>query len=310
MRKDIFPSVKEALPVVVLTALFLLLTAVCIGLRTEHLLMTGLFLILFFAGKTTRKLAVALLPFIIFGISYDWMRVYPNYEVNPIDVQGLYEAEKSLFGISIDGTRLIPCEYFAQNHCTVGDFFAGIFYLCWVPVPIAFGLWLYLKSERKVYLRFAMVFLLVNLIGFAGYYIHPAAPPWYAMNYGFEPVLNTPGNVAGLGRFDELLGCSVFHSIYGRNANVFAAVPSLHAAYMVVAVAYAIMGRCKKWLIALFSVIMAGIWWTAVYSGHHYLIDVMLGISCALLGVLVFEQGLMKWGAFKRFFERYSRYIG
>ena len=31
--------------------------------RTEHLLMTGLFLILFFAGKTTRKLAVALLPF-------------------------------------------------------------------------------------------------------------------------------------------------------------------------------------------------------------------------------------------------------
>lgn len=155
-------------------------------------------------------MAVALLPFIIFGISYDWMRVYPNYEVNPIDVQGLYEAEKSLFGISIDGTRLIPCEYFAQNHCTVGDFFAGIFYLCWVPVPIAFGLWLYLKGERKVYLRFAMVFLLVNLIGFAGYYIHPAAPPWYAMNYGFEPVLNTPGNVAGLGRFDELLGCSVF----------------------------------------------------------------------------------------------------
>ena len=101
-----------------------------------------------------------------------------------------------------------------------------------------------------------------------------------------------------------------FHSIYGRNANVFAAVPSLHAAYMVVAVAYAIMGRCKKWLIALFSVIMAGIWWTAVYSGHHYLIDVMLGISCALLGILVFEQGLMKWGVFKRFFERYSRYIG
>ena len=122
MRKDIFPSVKEALPVVVLTALFLLLTAVCIGLRTEHLLMTGLFLILFFAGKTTRKLAVALLPFIIFGISYDWMRVYPNYEVNPIDVQGLYEAEKSLFGISIDGTRLIPCRYILPllgscSHC-------------------------------------------------------------------------------------------------------------------------------------------------------------------------------------------------
>ena len=102
--------------------------------------------------------------------------------------------------------------------------------------------------------------------------------------------------MAGLGRFDELLGCSIFNSIYGRNANVFAAVPSLHAAYMVVALAYAVMDRSKKWLIALFAVIMVGI-------------DVMLGISCALLGIFVFEKGLMKWGAFGRFFERYSRYI-
>ena len=234
MKNSLFPSVREAVLVIVITAFFLILTAVCIGLRPEHFLMAGVFLVLFFAG---------------------------------------------------------------------------IFYLCWVPVPIAFGLWLYLKGDRKVYLRFAMVFLLVNLIGFAGYYIHPAAPPWYAMNYGFEPILDTPGNVAGLGRFDELLGCSIFNSIYGRNANVFAAVPSLHAAYMVVALAYAVMDRSKKWLIALFAVIMVGIWWTAVYSGHHYLIDVMLGISCALLGIFVFEKGLMKWGAFGRFFERYSRYI-
>ena len=298
MKNSLFPSVREAVLVIVITAFFLILTAVCIGLRPEHFLMAGVFLVLFFAGQTTRKLAVALLPFFIFGISYDWMRVYPNYQVNPIDVKGLYEAEKSLFGLSVDGAVLIPCEYFALNHCPVADFFAGIFYLCWVPVPIAFGLWLYLKGDRKVYLRFAMVFLLVNLIGFAGYYIHPAAPPWYAMNYGFEPILDTPGNVAGLGRFDELLGCSIFNSIYGRNANVFAAVPSLHAAYMVVALAYAVMDRSKKWLIALFAVIMVGIWWTAVYSGHHYLIDVMLGISCALLGIFVFEKGLMKWGAF------------
>lgn len=310
MKLSFLPPVREALSVLVVSSLFLLLTGVFVGIRPEHFLMVGLFLLLFFAGKTTRKLAVALLPFIIFGVSYDWMRVWPNYEVNPIDVRGLYEAEKSLFGIHIDGQTLIPCEYFALHHCSVADFMAGIFYLCWVPVPIAFGLWLYFKGKRNLYLRFSMVFLLVNLIGFAGYYIHPAAPPWYAMNYGFEPVLSTPGNVAGLGRFDELLGITVFEGIYGRNANVFAAVPSLHAAYMVVALAYAIMGRCRRWLIAVFAFIMVGIWWTAVYSGHHYLIDVSLGIGCALLGILVFEQGLMRWGAFRRFFGKYTGYIG
>ena len=303
------PTRRETVIVLTLTTLFLALTGTFVGLRPEHLLMVALYLVLFFGSLPTRKLAVALLPFALFGISYDWMRVYPNYEANPIDVKELYSLEKSLFGIATEGETLIPCEYFARHHCAVADILAGIFYLCWVPVPIAFGVWLYLKGRRELYLRFSMVFLLVNLIGFAGYYLHPAAPPWYAISYGFEPILNTPGNVAGLGRFDELTGLGIFHSIYGRNANVFAAVPSLHAAYMVVALAYAIMGRCSKGLIALFAVIMVGIWWTAVYSSHHYIIDVTLGIGCALLGILVFEKGLMLSDRFNRFFRRYETYI-
>ncbi len=303
------PALKESLLASIISLVFLSLTALFIGLRTEHFLIVGLFLFLFFAGVSSRKLAVALLPFILFGISYDWMRVYPNYRVHTIDIEGLYSAEKSLFGISVNGGLLIPCEYFALHHWPIADFLAGVFYLCWVPVPILFGLWLYFKGYRRNYLRFSMVFLFVNLIGFAGYYIYPAAPPWYAMNYGFNPVLNTPGNVAGLGRFDALIGINVFHSIYGRNANVFAAVPSLHAAYMVITLTYAKINRCKNWLIALFAVIMVGIWWTAVYSGHHYLIDVLLGIFCALLGIFLFEKILMSWKVFKFFFSRYEKYI-
>ena len=302
-------SAKEIGTVIGGISIFLILTAAFIGLRFEHVLMAVLYLILFFAGIPTRKLAVALLPFAIFGISYDWMRICPNYQVNPIDVAGLYNLEKSLFGVTDNGALLIPCEYFAQHHWAAADLFAGIFYLCWVPVPIAFGIWLYLTKSREIYLRFAMVFLFVNLIGFMGYYIHPAAPPWYAINYGFEPILDTPGNVAGLGRFDELTGLTVFNSIYGRNANVFAAVPSLHAAYMVVALVYAIIRRCKWYVITLFSVIMVGIWATAVYSCHHYIIDVLLGIACALLGVFLFEKGLMKLSGFRKFFDRYYRYI-
>ena len=94
-----------------------------------------------------------------------------------------------------------------------------------------------------------------------------------------------------------------------HNANVFAAVPSLHAAYMVVALVYAIIGKCRWYVITLFSIIMVGIWGTAIYSCHHYIIDVLLGISCALIGWLVFEYILMRIPAFKRFFERYYTYI-
>lgn len=54
---------------------------------------------------------------------------------------------------------------------------------------------------------------------------------------------------------------------------------------------------------------MAGIWGTAIYSCHHYIIDVLLGISCALLGWLFFEYGLMKIRGFRNFFDRYYQYI-
>lgn len=271
--------------------------------------MYSLYLIVLYVAlllvKPTRRLALALLPWFVFACSYDWMRLLPNYEVNPIDVAGLYNTEKTLFGISTAGGVLTPCEYFAIHHCSAADIMAGVFYLCWVPVPIAFALYLYIKGRKLDYLRFSFCFLLVNLMGFCGYYIHPAAPPWYAMNYGFTPVLNTPGNVAGLGRFDQLVGLPVFHSIYGKNANVFAAVPSLHAAYMLITTYYAMVSRQRKTLVVLFAVICMGIWWTAVYSGHHYVIDVTLGIMTAIIGILLLEKILLKVSSVRRFTERY-----
>ena len=55
--------------------------------------MFSIYIILFYAVllaiKPTRKLALALTPWLIFACSYDWMRLLPNYEVNPIDVRGL-----------------------------------------------------------------------------------------------------------------------------------------------------------------------------------------------------------------------------
>ncbi len=309
LRQHQFPSTAAWLSTLAIMAIYLLATALCIGLRSEHVLITVLFLTLYFASDYTRKLAVALLPFIIFAVSYDWMRLCPNYTVNAIDVKGLHDLELSLFGMH-DGDKLvIPGAYFYQHHVAVADFLSGIFYLCWVPVPIAFGLYLFVSKSRKMYLHFSIAFLLINLIGFAGYYIHPAAPPWYTILYGFDPIINTPGNTAGLARFDSMTGLHIFSSIYGRNANVFAAVPSLHASYMVVTLWYAVKNRCKPFTIALFSIIMVGIWCTAVYSAHHYIIDVLLGIACALIGILLLEKGLMRISWFKKFIDKYFNFI-
>ena len=258
------------------------------------------------ALKPTRKLALALTPWLIFACSYDWMRLLPNYEVNPIDVRGLYDAEKALFGIGTEAARQIPGEFFGQHHCAVADFMAGLFYLCWVPVPLGFGIYLYLKGDKRSYLHFSLAFLFVNLLGFCGYYIHPAAPPWYVMEHGFEPVLGTPGNVAGLARFDSLVGINVFHSIYSNNSNVFAAVPSLHAAYMLITTFYAAWSHQHKATVAVFAFICLGIWWTAVYTGHHYVIDVLLGIATTVIGIALLEKLLLRMPAVKSGLEKYT----
>ncbi len=310
MKMNSKVTLKESLVMLCALAVWLAVTALCVGFRTEHIWLALLIAALFFACRPTRRLVVALLPFIVFGISYDWMNIVHNYEVNPVDIRGLYESEKQLFGITaVDGTLLTPNEFFALHRTALMDFLGGVFYLCWVPVPIIFGLWMYFSGKVKPYLHFALVFLLVNLIGFAGYYIHPAAPPWYVALHGFDFRLGVPGDVAGLGAFDEMTGLGVFHGLYGRNANVFAAVPSLHSAYTLVAFIYAMRSRSGlPWTLAL-GIITAGIWFTAVYTSHHYIIDVLLGITTALAGFLLFEYVLMRVPAFSRFIGRYAAYV-
>ena len=304
-----FPPLQECIITISIIIVFIILTSVFIGLRSEHIILIFFFTLLFFLNKDSRKLAAALLPFLIFGISYDWLRVFPNYTVNPVDVEVLYNMEKSIFGIVDKGMKIIPSEYFVKHQHPVADFFSGIFYLGWVPIPLIFGFYLYIKKKKEVFLRFAQVFLFTNLLGFVCYYIYPAAPPWYAMEYGFEADITTPSNMAGLSRFDYLINFPLFASIYGRNSNVFAALPSLHSSYLLITLFYSIKGRSPIPIIAVIAIFMTGIWATAVYTAHHYVIDVLAGIACAFAGIYLYERGLMKLPFFRRFFNKYLNYI-
>jgi membrane-associated phospholipid phosphatase len=45
-----------------------------------------------------------------------------------------------------------------------------------------------------------------------------------------------------------------------------------------------------------------------VYTGHHYVLDVLMGVFCAVLGLLAFEA-LLRWAPFRRAVRRYQRAI-
>jgi uncharacterized membrane protein YeaQ/YmgE (transglycosylase-associated protein family) len=158
-------------------------------------------------------------------------------------------------------------------------------------------------KNKPLFLQFSLTFVLINMLGFVVYYIYPAAPPWFVQQYGMEFLPGTPGNTAGLSRFDSLTGTSIFKSLYAKGSNVFAAMPSLHSAYPVAVLYYGLKNRSAWWANLFFGVVMAGIWCAAVYSSHHYVLDVLAGIVTAILGIVLFQQWLMRSGWFQRFYQ-------
>jgi hypothetical protein len=235
------------------------------------------------------------------------MKAFPNYNYNTVHIADLYNLEKRIFGINFNGKLLTPNEYWRVNGTTFLDVLTGIFYLCWVPVPLAFAGFLFFKN-RKQFLYFSMTFVLINLIGFVIYYLYPAAPPWYVEYHGFVFHAHTPGNTAGLAKFDQYFHAGIFKSIYSKGSNVFAAMPSLHSSYPVVVVYYGIKNKLGKVNI-LFAIVMLGIWFTAVYASHHYILDVLAGITCALTGIFLFNLIVKKSKTFDVFINKYEQAI-
>jgi len=279
---------KNILINLLVISLYLAWMSVVDYVKPDHVFLVTIWLFVFYATKKSRQFILGFSVFIVFWIVYDSMRIIPNYEVSTVHIQEPYELEKLLFGITYHENLVTLNEYFLNVNNAVLDFLSGFFYLNWMPVPIGFGVYLF-YSDKALFLKYSFAFLLVNLIGFTIYYLYPAAPPWYVQNYGFDLQYGILGNRAGLERFDNLIGVSIFESIYNKNANVLAAIPSLHSAYPIIVLYYAFKKGIKKSVKALFVLFLFGIWFSAIYSSHHYVVDVLAGITTAIVSLIIFE---------------------
>lgn len=307
VKNDGAINIRVVLTVSLISIAYLLLSILIVGFKIDQLVLIAIFNILFYSSAITRKFILGFLIFIVYWILFDYMKAVPNYTVTPVHIADLYNAEKSLFGIQFNGNTLTPNEYWRIHSKTFLDIIAGLFYICWIPVPLSFAAYLFFKDRRQ-FLGFAMTFFVVNLLGFVVYYIYPAAPPWYIQHHGFIFHANTPGNTGGLARFDRYFNIQLFASIYQKGSNVFAAMPSLHSAYPVIVIYYGIKNRLGIINVLLF-IVMAGIWLTAIYTSHHYVLDVLAGILTAVTGISLFNAIAAKSLFFGRFLKNYQRLI-
>ena len=300
-------TVQSILIVFAISLAYLLLSYWLLGFKAAQLWLVGICLILFFASPLSRKFITGFFIFLVYWTIFDYMKAFPNYNFNAVHIADIYNREKQLFGIHFKRQLLTPNEYLRINGNTFLDVMTGFFYLSWVPVPLAFAFFLFYK-DRKQFLYFSLTFLLVNLIGFTIYYLYPAAPPWYVEHYGFNFHAGTPGNTGGLVKFDNYFHAGVFKSIYAKGSNVFAAMPSLHSSYPVVVLYYGIKNRLR-YLSILFTIVMLGIWFTAVYASHHYILDVLAGILTAITGIVIFNLLVSKVKFFRVFVLKYEKLI-
>jgi membrane-associated phospholipid phosphatase len=271
--------------------------------RSDHANIAGAALVLWYGGPRLRPVFRFLLPALLVAVIYDSMRFYSDLIRGPIHVEEPYLFDKRFFGISTPEGVLTPNEWFQKHTHWFLDLITGFFYLAFIAVYILISAYfcfvLPLTGTRKRTAEFIRdhayrpmwAFFWVNMIGYSTYYWYAAAPPWYVADHGLGPAdLSVAASAAGALRFDALLGTHFFTGMYGRAADVFGAIPSLHVAYPLQAAYYAHRYGALRLFSIFFYAIMC---FSAVYLNHHYVLDILWGSSYAI-GVVLFLDWLGK----------------
>ena len=267
-----------------LCAAYLALVTVLGGPGPEHFVAVGILLVLALWSDGSRRLALVGMPFVLYGLVYDSMRWYEDYIRSPvIHLREPYNFDLALFGIHTKAGVLTPNEWFQLHTSPILDFVCGLAYtpFFFIGESVVLAIYLLFGGHERRAVRFTWVFFVSNLIGFSLYYIYPAAPPWYVAAHGFTADLGVRASAAGAVRFDQLVGLPVMASFYGKSADVFGAIPSLHVVYPMLALLYG-------WRLPRFRLVAAAylflVCLSAVYLNHHYVLDILIGF---LLGLAV-----------------------
>ncbi|MGB2694887.1 MAG: phosphatase PAP2 family protein [Dehalococcoidia bacterium] len=206
-------------------------------------------------------------PFLLVLFAYYSMWGSADDIGGAIHVTPQIDAERFLFRGHIP-TVVLQNALYDPNHPHWYDYAAVIGHLSHFIVPILFAAIVW-QHHGHLHLRFMSSYVLLSYAAFLTFMLVPSAPPWWAGEHGYiDKVYLVHETVPGLSRIYSDL-----------SANPVAAIPSLHAAF--------------PWLLFLFSLKIWGrralpvvlypvfIWWSIVYSGHHYVVDAIAGTGYA-----------------------------
>jgi membrane-associated phospholipid phosphatase len=250
------------------------------------------FLIYAAYNNWTRRFVKDWVPFIALFLSYEAMfgivGIIAKYNLHG----GPLNLELQLFG-------QIP-SIVLQNLCRLPllDYMGAIFYSLHFFVPTIFAFFLWRKSPKN-YWNYLIALALCTYSSLVTFLVYPVAPPWYAVP-GVDRILTSS--------VDASLGIPVYKTVFDLlSSNQFAAFPSMHSALPWLISLFAIkVGKVKALPILIFPF---GVWFSAVYLGEHYIVDVLGGIAYATFAFIVAEAVLPRLAKRSSFLKRHLPYF-
>jgi membrane-associated phospholipid phosphatase len=215
-------------------------------------------------------------PFLLLFFAYEAMRGYASKtNFAPHDLSGI---ERFVFAGTIP-TQTLQNAFYHPGVVGLQDIAGMFFYFMHFVLPIVIG-FVFWVTSREYYWRFIAALLLMCFLAFVTYLFWPSAPPWWQLPN--EVVKINDQTVHALWGFTAV--SPIYHSF---NPNKFAAFPSLHAAFPMLAAVYAWQRyRLLAVGLALWSVAVLV---SIVYLGEHYVIDGLISIVYVAVATIIVE---------------------
>jgi membrane-associated phospholipid phosphatase len=246
-----------------------------------------------------RSFVVDWIPFVVLFLGYEFLRGLAGSSGIPVHYREVIDADR-LLGLGTVPTLWLQSHLHASGQTSALDVAATVVYFMHFayPLTLGYGLWL---RDRAIFRRFAAALLGMSFFGFLVFLLVPVAPPWLAAAHGDLPrvIKIIDGTVATAFTHGAIAKTSVEPSVLPSyttwyyqhlNPDPVAAFPSLHAAFPMLGMLYAVraFGRIG-WLGALW---VLAVCFSIVYLGEHYLVDALGGIVLAVAAFAVGERVL------------------
>ena len=235
------------------------------------------------------------LPIALLLVAYNVSRAWADDLFAP-HVTELIRADEAMFGWLTGGQ--VPTTWLQQHLYQPGvvqwwEVVVTLVYVShFLTVPtVAVILWV---RSRPQWARFIRRWFTLCVFGLITYFLYPAAPPWWAYKYGFLSEQVTRISTKGWDAIGLHGAGNTLNALQVDAANPVAAMPSLHTAWAMMAVAFFLPVVRRRWWPLLLAYPLA-MTFTLVYTGEHYVIDVLVGWAYVAAVFLVVGLGERWW---------------